>query len=551
MHEVKQRPQGRLKRFGLALDDAILSIAPAWGQKRIAARQKTELQARYVNRVNSRFSAWEAADRDRIRGSRWMSSRLSPDSELEESLLDLWDHARDLYKNDPFASGAIKGRVDNVIGCGIRVQARVQSIDGRLTDEQAQEHNRTLEAKHKVWAKCERLYAKQRLFQRCKGIFGEAILVMSDQYQADKPVPLSIQVIDPRRLETPHEFAGDRNVRLGIRYDEKTRRPVTYYIRKTNPDDTKTVDMSYDAIPADRVCHSYVEELPEQSRGYPWLAPAFSDLKDAKDMKEASLIAEQTAACFAGFVTTDDPEGAATGAATVTNGERLEDIVPGTIGYLNSNQKIDFSNPNRPGNSLGPYMDWIMRGVASAIRYPFELLTKMFSNNFSGGRLSLIDGRITFRVWQQEDIEDCWERVWCRFVDECVMIGEVDIEPDLYLEFKPQFQNHAQLPPGFPWVDPVKDVKSDTDAIAGNLATEASSCAARGEDWEEVKQQRLREQLVDVANEAAIVKARVAAGLPEYPPEDVPPPAPVDESKPQEPGKKPASKPRKPAKAAA
>jgi lambda family phage portal protein len=247
-----------------------------------------------------------------------------------------------------------------------------------------------------------------------------------------------------------------------------------------------------------------------------------ADLKDINDFKEAHLISEQVAACFSAFIESGDPDAIATGAR---GSDLLEEISPATIQYLGPGQKIQFASPVRPGDTLGPYMEWILRGVAAAIRYPFELLCKKFENNFSGGRLSLIDGRVTFRAWQAATIEECWERVYRRFVDECVMVGAVEIPPELYIEHKSVFQRHAHIPPGWPWVDPVKDVKSDTDAIAANLGTEAESCASRGSDWEETKHQRLREKLMDVEVEAAVRKRRIALGLPPEPVSDAAPAA--------------------------
>lgn len=547
MREVKSPPQSRMSRFGSFLDSAILAVAPGWGAKRQAARYRLQMQNRFVRRAEKKLRAWEAADSDRFRGGKWLASRLSPDSELEEDLQTLWDRSKDLYKNDPFASGAIKGRVDNVVGCGIRLQARVIEAAGIIDDATAQVINTKLEVAHGKWAKLERLYAKQRLLERCRGIFGEALLIMSDRGTAEKPVPLAIQIIDPQRLETPPEHAGNPSVRMGIEFNPKTGMPVAYYIRNSHPGDTKDLNLTYERVPADRVCHVFEEELPEQHRGVPWLAPAMTDLKDAKDFKEAHLISEQVAACSTVFIKTADPEGTA---AKNRDAGDLEEMSPGMAHYLRENEDVTFADPARPGNTLGPYIEWILRGVASAIRYPFELLTKKFENNFSGGRLSLIDGRISFRVWQQTSIEDCWERVYERFVKECVIVGVVgEIDPEKYLENPNVFSKHAWIPPGWPWVDPVKDVKSDKDAIDANLSTEATSCSARGEDGDEVKAQRLREKLQDVEVEAKVVERRRKLGLPDYPPQDVPPAAPESES--QKPNGKPPAKNTKPAKVAA
>ena len=54
--------------------------------------------------------AWEAADTDRFRGEKWMTSQVSVNSDLEVDLQTLWDRAEDLLRNDAYASSAIHGR---------------------------------------------------------------------------------------------------------------------------------------------------------------------------------------------------------------------------------------------------------------------------------------------------------------------------------------------------------------------------------------------------------------------------------------------------------
>ena len=485
------------------LDNWILSLFPTWGAGRIAARRKLSMVQRLSSAAEQRFSrAYEASDNDRFRGSKWLTSRLSPNSELERESETLRDRAKDLFRNDSFASSAINGRVDNVVGCGIRMQSRIQPGEG-VSESRAAELNRQVEAPFRVWARAEKLAQKQRLFERCRGIYGEGFLILSDRGSADKPVPLSIQVIAPERIETPPGLLGDPNVRMGVRLDPATRKPTAYYLRTVHPNDTLETSWTYEEVPADRVVHVFEERFPGQVRGVPWLAPAMADLKDIKDFKETHLIAEQVAACFTVFIEKDefgDPRAAAEGAAseTASDGGRIEDIEPGLIQYLRKGESVKFGDPNRPGNTLGPFLEWHLKAVAAAIRYPFELLVKHYENSYSGGRLSLIDGRIAFSCWQQESIEGGWQRVSDRFVEELVIVGGIDIEPDEFESNRSVFLQQSWVPPGMPWIDPVKEVRGDREAIDGGLSTRSTSLASRGWDYDEVQEQRAREAIDDV-----------------------------------------------------
>jgi capsid protein len=162
---------------------------------------------------------------------------------------------------------------------------------------------------------------------------------------------------------------------------------------------------------------------------------------------------------------------------------------------------------------LGPYVEWSLHGVAAALRYPYELLAKQFTNNFSGGRLALIDGRITFRIWQQLDIETTYRKVWARFIDRCVVQGLLPVDPVKYEEHRDHFLQHAWIPPGWPWVDPEKEVNADILAIGAGLTTQTESLASRGRDFDETLVQIEREQIAKAAMEARVNKARAGMGL--------------------------------------
>lgn len=499
------------------IDSAIMAAFPGWGAARLKKRRQLELTEKWSHLAEARMErAYEAADSDRLRGEKWLTSKLSTNSQLEQDLETLRERAEDLYRNDCYAASAINGRVDNVVGCGIRYQSRVQPIEGVLTEEQATEFNVKREAAFRQWSRHVNLPAKQRQLERCAAIYGEAFMVWSDVGSADKPVPLTLQVINPKRVETPPGKEGRPNIRLGIEFDERTREPIAYYVRKSNPGDTHEHSLEYDRIPAARVFHYFEEVFPGQLRGVPWLAPAMGHLKDLKDFAEANLISEQIAACFSVFITTEhDPfnesQNAATGAGA--NNQRLEEIAPGIVQRLGIGEKVTFSDPNRPGSTLEPYMQWRLRSVAAALRYPYELLNKHYENSYSGGRLSLIDGRITFRCWQSQSIESVWSRVANRFADEHAIIGDSDIEPDVYLKHQDAFRRHAWIPQGWPWVDPVKEVDADIKAIAADLKTEADSLAERGYDWEEIQEIRQREKISRLKQQKALQEEAERLGI--------------------------------------
>lgn len=86
-----------------------------------------EIRRMALDRAKVRMQkAWEAADRDRFRGEKWMTSQPSITSEMEIDLTTLWDRAEDRYRNDPFAASVVNGRTDNVIGSGMSFHSRIK-----------------------------------------------------------------------------------------------------------------------------------------------------------------------------------------------------------------------------------------------------------------------------------------------------------------------------------------------------------------------------------------------------------------------------------------
>jgi lambda family phage portal protein len=494
------------------IDRAIAAVSPTFAAKRIRARIDHEIRVAISERAASRFTAWEAADHDRLRGERWMASKLTYNDAMQAELETLIDRANDLYRTDVYAASAINGRVDNVIGTGIRPQCRVQAERGILTPGQAEEFRVMSEWLFAKWAENQDFYLKQRMLERCNGIFGESWLHMGDDDNPTKPVTMTVQVIHPQRIPLygygPNNGTARR--RLGMKLDA-TGKPVAAYVTKTLPNDSYAYSLEEEEVSLEDLLHCFEEQTPGQLRGVPWLAPAMAKLKDLKDFVYANLIAEQVAACHGAFITgVTDPVLLAESGRSRSN---LEDITPGSIQYLAEGEGISFSDPARPGTTLGPYVEWSLHGVAAALRYPYELLAKQFTNNFSGGRLALIDGRITFRIWQQLDIETTYRKVWARFIDRCVVQGLLPIDPVKYEEHRDHFLQHAWIPPGWPWVDPEKEVNADILAIGAGLTTQTESLASRGRDFDETLVQIEREQIAKAAMEARVSKARAGMGL--------------------------------------
>lgn len=499
------RPEKPAPTFVDRLDRAILSVFPTWGAERIATRKKFRnaerieaaiqrtLEDREAERGHRFGAAYEGADKDRLRGENWLASNLSPDTALFSDLPELRKRSRDLFRNDCYFSGAVSSRVDNVVGRGIRPEPRVKPEEGVVTAAQAETINNQLKRLYKrirgrIGYENQSDWQIQRLIQRQWDMDGECFVLFSAADDPERRIPLVVEVIDAARCETPPaRYTEGRDVRLGV--ERAGKKIVAYWFRTDVPDDQWNNELKYERIEASRVCHLFEKLFPDQSRGVPWLFACLGKIKDIKDLAEAELIAAETQACWAMFIKTEGNaiDLAENNASVSRQGKRIEDIEPGMVGYLGPGEEPVFSNPSRPGGTFAPFMESNLRAIAAGLGHPFEMLAKNYSlTNYSASRMSIIEGRIVFRCRQQFMVDLVLQRMWDVIVQQAILAGEVDISAADFVANRDVFTECAWITPGWPWIDPSKDIKSAVEAIANNLSTETDELAAIGKDREEV-----------------------------------------------------------------
>jgi lambda family phage portal protein len=498
--------------LGRAIDRVVLEIAPVRGARRIAARRALESAEARRFRMES---TWEAAETDRLRGGRWLASKLGIDAALEENLETLRDRSRDEVFKDPIASGVIDSAVTNIVGQEICPQARIQETPGLISEAEARQFNDELENLYRRWAPFAGIDGSsfgeiQQLIVRTWLVDGDCFPLLRGKGGADKPIALSIQIIDSARVETPGGAIKD-NVRLGIARDSDGK-PTGYYVRLGTPGelDDKYV---HKLMPAGAVCHLFQRMRPGQSRGIPWLTPVLTTLKDIKDYREAELIGRQVASCYSVFVTTpSDAAGAAllgsTGDYAGSNPDkRVQEVEPGRIDYLEPGQDIKFAQPSRD-QSFGEFIEGMLHSVAAGINFPFELLVKDYSKTtYSSGRLSLIDGRLSFKARQRVLADRFLKPVWRELVRQAIAVGECSIDPVKFRADPEPFLQHAWIPPGWPWIDPEKEIAASRAAIDANLSTLSDELAAIGRDTETTLRQKRRD--LDLLEELQIPQMAV------------------------------------------
>jgi len=489
-----------------------------------------------TKRFDKLGTSWTAPDR--TRDARWLASGLSIDAIMDMDIEELQNRCAECYRTNTIAHAAVEGRVAQEVGTGIKPQARVRELPGRITADQALRINESLETQVEKWSLAgvdtERkmnLYAIERLIDRQLGIFGESFVLFS-QVPSESDINLAIEVIAPERVQTPPGKISDRNVRQGIQYSPSGA-ILGYYIRTTHPGETGVhfeyrweFYERYDAQGQCRVLHIKDSSFPQQSRGIPWLAAALDKLKDLDDYWEAELVAKQVEACF-GLIFTQGPDGedpmsvASGNASQIVDRKQLEDLEPGLIHYAANGETVTTVDPQRPGATFGPFVEKTLRSIAATLNFPYEILAKdYFRTTFSSGQLAMLDGRHGFKMRRQVIIDDFLFPLWKRLVNDIVFNTEADgsidlmdytVDPDPYLK-------HSWVAPGWGFINPRDEVRALTEGLEADITTLSDIYAEKGQDVETQLRRRLEEKMMlmkqSVALRAEQKRLEEAAGLP-------------------------------------
>lgn len=503
MNPIAESVRSRTERLGLAIDRAILTAFPSWGLRR--------MQARAVATV---LSSYRGADRDRIKAD-WNAKGGSADADLLPDLPTLRDRSRDLNRNDPHASAITGTVVTNVVGSGIRPQCRLKRDDLGITPEQAADFERQAERAFDRWvpyADAQNrmdFYEMQGLIQRQILENGEVIaLPLMVRDEPWRPLRLAYEIIEADRLETPAGKRTDPNIRDGVELGDRGQ-PIAYWIRKRHPGDASLIGQASQAAKAEyvrypaynkagrkNVIHLFWTKRPGQTRGEPFFAPVLGYFKNLGGAVEAELMAARIAACFTAFVSKKNPYGTSIGkTATNAKGQRIEEFEPGLVMYGEPGEEISFGSPQRPGNTFEPFVVMILRAIGAALGIPLELVLKDFSKTtYTSGRMALLEARRFFQGYQRWMAVHFCQPTWEMVLEEAWLREQVPAVDLLSDEHRSDWMRTVWIHPGWGWVDPVDEVESSVRGVKNNLSTLADECAAQGRDWEDVLEQRAKEQ---------------------------------------------------------
>ncbi len=396
----------------------------------------------------------------------------------------LRSRSRDMVRRNPWATNALDAFVGNAIGAGIKPQSQhpeesvreqIQALWLRWTDEADA-------------AGLTDFYGLQAVACRSVMEAGECFIRLRPRLPKDGlSVPLQLQVLEAEHLPTSEtrRLQSGNYIRAGIEFNGIGKR-VAYHLYREHPNDALNpmASMELVRVPADSVLHLFRPIRPGQLRGQPWLTQVLVKLYELDQYDDAELVRKKTAAMFAGFVTKNAPEDPILNEGAVdADGNALAGLEPGTMQVLLPGEDVKFSTPADVGATYETFMRIQLRSIAAGMGITYEQLTGDLTGvNYSSIRAGLLEFRRRCEQFQHQVIvfQMC-RPIWRRWVDAAILAGALPAAGD-----RAAYYDVKWIPPGFAWVDPLKDIKAQVMAVRAGFKSRAEVVSEQGYDAQEI-----------------------------------------------------------------
>ena len=430
---------------------------------------------------------------------------VSANNELKVDLTRLRARCRELERNEPLAARYLALMADNVIGSqGIRCEPRVWDRQGNLDKVRTAQ----VAAQWLAWTargSCMRdgrlsFTDALRLAVRTRARDGECFIRMVPT--KDNPDGLALEFWDADLMNQIQDRQSSREANaiiLGVEQDAAGR-PVSYHVVSDyDRREPLTIDAGW-------MLHYYRLLRPHQVRGYPDFAPVMFSMRMLNGYREAELVAARTAAAKMGFLVTKD-DGLGIGGEDPRVAVPLE-AEAGVISQLPHNTEFQQWDPQHPTQAFGDFCASIATSIATGLNHSYPTLTgDMKGTSWSSGRLGVTGERDHYRAEQGLVIESICRPVFARWSQLALLRGTITLPPGATLDA-------LWMPRGFPYVDPLKDMEANREALATFQTSYSQLAAEQGLDFEDLLiANRRDEQLAAVYGFTLVREVKTNVGV--------------------------------------
>jgi len=427
----------------------------------------------------------------------WGTTTVSLDSELRGDLRSLRARSRNLAQNDPYFKRFLQLARQNVVGSnGIRLKSDVQeeTKDGIKRDEAA---IKTIQAAWNDWGRAENCTVRKnvtwRMFQEValqQAMRDGEVFIRKIRNYKGNDYKFALEVINADNLDEGFEkrLSNGNYIKMGIEFD-KWSTPIAYHFWKNPPNEyTITTHQRNERIcvPAKDVIHLFMPEDLSQSRGFPWGVTSMLRTQKLNGYEDAEVSAAQAAARHMGFFMSADGESYnGDGNGTSASGKERPVSEMEGLEYEQLAHGIEYKSANKehPTGAYEAFIKGVLRGIASGLGIGYNTLANDYEGvNFSSLRQSNLTERDCWRSVQKWLIETLHEEVFTDWLWMALATRKVALPLDKFDKFKAA----KWQPRGWQWVDPLKEINANKEAINNNLTSATEVAAQQGYDLESI-----------------------------------------------------------------
>jgi lambda family phage portal protein len=441
----------------------------------------------------------------------WQPSSAGPNSVAASQLPLLRRRARAAVKNDPWAKATIARLVSNTIGTGI--QPYPQHPD-KVVRSQLKELWNDWIPESDADGRLD-FYGQQTLAARALFQDGESLARLRLRRPEDGlSVPLQVQLMAADHLpsEKNESVPGGGAIVNGVEFNAIGGR-AAYHLWALHPGEyarPASTSQQLRRVPAEQIVHTYQMLEPGQVRGIPELATVLLRLKSLDNFDDAVLFRQEVANLFAGFITSPEPKNQKldplTGQPVAFDRDGYTPIAslePGSMQELLPGEEVEFSTPPDAGPNYEAFMRQQLMAAFASVGVPYEIVSGDL-RGISDRVLRVIVNEFHRSIEQIQwttFIHQFCRPIWSAWMDSIALSG-VLLLPDYYRNRR-LYQRVRWVPQGWPYFNPVQDIKAKKDQVRAGFKSRTSVKLEQGDDPDAVDTEIANENTV--ADEQGLV----------------------------------------------
>lgn len=453
---------------------------------------------------------FDAAGRGR-RAQGLFASRLGINTLLYSNADELVARNRDVVRNNCWAAAAIDSYTANAIGKGIRLinqhpDDKVQQLISDTWDRWVKQSDVEYDPANPASGQTD-FYGQQVVAAREVMEAGECFIRFRPRpVKEGLVVPLQLQIIEAEQLPVWRiSQAGmpDGNiVRSGIEYRPDGRR-AAYHFFKAHPGETMFFPMDaleVDRVPATEILHVYRPLRGGQMRGQPWLTSVLAKLYSLDKYMDSEIMRKEVSSMITGFIKsagTGDPvlqTDTSVGQPTDISAS-ISRLEPGSFQVLLPGEEVDFAEAKDSGDFASFIRTGLQAFASGAGLAEYQVSGDLSHVNYSSIRAGLLEFRRKCEQFQHHTfIFQVCHPVYRRWLRDAMMNLVFGVPlMNQYMKDPTPFEDVHWVTPGWPWVDPDKEIKAFERAVRDGFASRTMVCSSQGTDASDIDAQQAAE----------------------------------------------------------